>query len=292
MDIPGVLGCRTAGCGTGNRVSADSRSGVGAEGNVERVVKGASGDVLDFHLPPPTCDLRPFSHPSPPPLFQFRIASTSQHSTSITAHILPPASFASASSIATASLPTYAFPPHRARAAMASGTSTKRLLREYQAVQRELGLLPAHPHRSPSANPDLLELRPWDVEGEDLTEWTAILRGPPSGSYTSGVFELSITIPPSYPTKPPSISFKTKIFHPNISFSTGEICLDILKAQWTPAWSLSSACTAILALLDSPEPDSPLNVDAATLYRAGDKRAYDSMCRMYTHLYAHNHLQD
>ncbi|SPO20952.1 probable ubiquitin-conjugating enzyme E2 [Ustilago trichophora] len=173
---------------------------------------------------------------------------------------------------------------------MASNTSTKRLLKEYQSTQRELGLSPAHPHRSPSANPDLLELRPWDVEGEDLSEWTAVIRGPPSGFYSSGVFSLSIAIPSNYPTKPPSFKFKTKIFHPNVSWKDGEICLDILQAQWTPAWTLSSACTAILALLDDPEPDSPLNVDAATLYRTGDRRAYASMCRMYTLLYAQNHL--
>lgn len=102
-----------------------------------------------------------------------------------------------------------------------------------------------------------------------------------------GTFELGIRIPSTYPTKPPAISFKTRLFHPNISWKDGEICLDVLQNQWTPAWTLSSACTAILALLDAPEPDSPLNVDAATLFRAGDVRAYASACRMYTLLYAH-----
>lgn len=172
---------------------------------------------------------------------------------------------------------------------MASATSTKRLLKEYQSTSRELGLLP-NTTRSASANPDLIELRPWDVEGQDLTEWTAVLRGPPSGAYASGVFELSINVPPAYPTKPPVIKFRTKIFHPNVAWKDGEICLDVLQSQWTPAWTLSSACTAILALLDAPEPDSPLNVDAATLFRTGDARAYTSMCRMYTLLYAQHHL--
>ncbi|KIS71944.1 putative ubiquitin-conjugating enzyme E2 [Mycosarcoma maydis] len=170
---------------------------------------------------------------------------------------------------------------------MALATTTKRLLKEYQTASRELGLAP-NTARSASANPDLLELRPYDVEGEDLFEWTALLRGPCTGNYACGLFHLSILIPPTYPTKPPTIKFRTKIFHPNVAWKDGEICLDILQAQWSPAWTLSSACTAILALLDSPEPDSPLNVDAATLYRTGDKRAYQSMCRMYTRLYASN----
>lgn len=69
-------------------------------------------------------------------------------------------------------------------------------------------------------------------------------------------------MPFTYPSKPPAIRFKTKVWHPNISWKTGEVCLDVLSSQWSPAWQLASACTAILALLDSPEPDSPLNVDA------------------------------
>ena len=47
---------------------------------------------------------------------------------------------------------------------------------------------------------------------------------------------------------------------------TGEICLDVLKSQWSPAWTISAACTAVRALLESPEPDSPLNVDAGTIF--------------------------
>ena len=46
---------------------------------------------------------------------------------------------------------------------------------------------------------------------------------------------------------------------------TGEICLDVLKSQWSPAWTISTACTAVRALLESPEPDSPLNIDAGMI---------------------------
>ena len=54
----------------------------------------------------------------------------------------------------------------------------------------------------------------------------------------------------------------TRIFHPNIHFKSGEVCLDILKTAWTPAWTIQSVCRAIIALLSNPEADSPLNCDA------------------------------
>ena len=61
----------------------------------------------------------------------------------------------------------------------------------------------------------------------------------------------------------------------------GEICLDILKKEWSPAWSLQSACRAIISLLADPAADSPLNCDAGNMLRAGDKRAFHSMVNMY-----------
>lgn len=67
---------------------------------------------------------------------------------------------------------------------------------------------------------------------------------------------------------------------------TGEICLDLLKTAWSPAWTLKSTILAISLLLSNPEPSSPLNCDAANLLRCGDLVGYESMIRMYTQLFA------
>lgn len=89
---------------------------------------------------------------------------------------------------------------------------------------------------------------------------------------TDGRWLLSIRLPPTYPHAPPQIRFLTPIVHPNISLETGEICLDLLKDAWTPAYSVAQTVRAIRdGLLGYPEVDSPLNVDAAALLRAGDR---------------------
>eukprot|EP00288_Rhodomonas_lens_P012917 CAMPEP_0177708686 /NCGR_PEP_ID=MMETSP0484_2-20121128/10408_1 /TAXON_ID=354590 /ORGANISM="Rhodomonas lens, Strain RHODO" /LENGTH=155 /DNA_ID=CAMNT_0019220265 /DNA_START=22 /DNA_END=489 /DNA_ORIENTATION=+ len=124
------------------------------------------------------------------------------------------------------------------------------------------------------------------VEDNNLYKWTAWLQGPPGTPFEGGHFQVQLDVSESYPLQAPKARFITKIFHPNIHFKTGEVCLDILKTAWTPAWSLQSVCRAIIALLSTSEADSPLNCDAGNLVRNNDMRGYNSMARMYTKIYA------
>ena len=91
-----------------------------------------------------------------------------------------------------------------------------------------------------------------------------------------------LSIPDSYPMAPPAARFVTRVFHPNIHFKSGDVCMDVLKAAWSPAWTLCALCTALRSLLAHPAPDSPLNCDAGNLLRAGDARGYGALARLYT----------
>ncbi len=121
---------------------------------------------------------------------------------------------------------------------------------------------------------------------DNIRIWQAVIRGPADTPFVGGSFELRIEIGPEYPIRPPLMRFVTRVFHPNIHFETGEICLDILKKEWSPAWSLQAACRAVMALLAAPDADSPLNCDAGNMVRAGDLQAFHAVARMYTVEYA------
>jgi ubiquitin-conjugating enzyme E2 D/E len=108
--------------------------------------------------------------------------------------------------------------------------------------------------------------------------------GPTESPYEGGIFFLNIHFPTDYPFKPPKVTFKTKVFHPNISGS-GAICLDILKDQWSPALTISKVLLSICSLLDEPNPDDPLVVDIADLYKNNRDR-YNANAREWVMQYA------
>ncbi|KAL5074141.1 hypothetical protein RYX36_013125 [Vicia faba] len=125
--------------------------------------------------------------------------------------------------------------------------SRARLFKEYKEVQREK-----------TADPDIQLV----CDDSNIFKWTALIKGPSETPFEGGIFQLAFSVPEHYPLQPPQVRFLTKIFHPNVHFKTGEICLDILKTAWSPAWTLQSVCRAIIALMAHPEPDSPLNCDS------------------------------
>ena len=125
-------------------------------------------------------------------------------------------------------------------------------------------------------------------DNENIFQWQAKIKGPPDTPYEEGEFLVNINVPEDYPISPPKCYFITKIFHPNIDFSNGEICFELLKDKWTPQWSLESVCVALFNLLSNPNAESPLNCDCGNLIRAHDFLGYTTLAKMYTIEYSTN----
>ena len=116
---------------------------------------------------------------------------------------------------------------------------------------------------------------------ESLFDWRVLLPGPAGTPYDGAEFVLDVSIPENYPMDPPRISFRTPIYHPNISTS-GKICLNILKsADWSPLATLNLVFMSIQSLLAEPNPEDPLNIAAAEQL-IKDKAAYYQTARLKT----------
>ncbi|MBA42399.1 MAG: hypothetical protein CMF62_00130 [Magnetococcales bacterium] len=118
----------------------------------------------------------------------------------------------------------------------------------------------------------------------DFSVWKATIKGPVDTPYEDGTFNLSMVFTKEYPFKPPKIKFLTKIYHPNID-EDGNICLDILSNNWSPALSVSKVLLSISSLLEDPNPNDPLLPSAANLY-ISNKQLYNKKVKEYVLMYA------
>jgi ubiquitin-conjugating enzyme E2 D/E len=133
-------------------------------------------------------------------------------------------------------------------------------------------------------NPPILCFAKPKNPSENMTHWTGYIDGPEDSPYANGRFELTIDFPPAFPFRPPDVQFITPIFHPNVS-EKGEICLDLLHSQWSPAISVRDLLISICSLLTDPNPEHGLNKEAIKLYRS-DRVKYDQTIREWTRKYA------
>ncbi len=75
-------------------------------------------------------------------------------------------------------------------------------------------------------------------------------------------YTFTIEVSPDYPHTPPKVRCETKIYHPNIDLE-GNVCLNILRADWKPVLNLYNVISGVLFLFIEPNPNDPLNKEAA-----------------------------
>lgn len=93
-------------------------------------------------------------------------------------------------------------------------------------------------------------------------------QGPKETPYEGGTWHVRFTVSSTFPFSSPSVGFVEKILHPNIDWGSGSICLDALNKKWSPVFTLKHIVDSLLPyLLAYPNPDDPLNREAAALQR-------------------------
>lgn len=79
--------------------------------------------------------------------------------------------------------------------------------------------------------------------------------------------------------------FVTRIFHPNVSPSNGEICVNALKRDWQPKYGIGHILTVIKCLLINPNPDSALDEEAGKMVQ-DNWTAFEKRAKLMTGIHA------
>ncbi|CAM9116763.1 unnamed protein product [Discosporangium mesarthrocarpum] len=138
---------------------------------------------------------------------------------------------------------------------MSGGIARARLSEERKAWRKD------HPigfYARPSRNED---------SSSNIMKWNCGIPGPDNTDWAGGLYKVTMEFTDDYPSKPPKCKFVPALFHPNV-YPSGTICLSILNEDegWRPAITIKQMLMGIQDLLDAPNPHSPAQSDAYTLF--------------------------
>jgi ubiquitin-protein ligase len=121
--------------------------------------------------------------------------------------------------------------------------------------------------------------------GEDLNKWTIVLVGPSSTPYSGGIFRVKVRFPEEYPFKPPTVKFLTKIYHPNVTASSGEVCPELLTENWKPHLNIRYIMECLRTLLICPNPTNPLD-EQIGLHYIENRDEFNALAEKWTKMHA------
>lgn len=95
------------------------------------------------------------------------------------------------------------------------------------------------------------------------------LSGPESSPFEGGQFQIELKLD-NFPFKGPIVTYRTKIYHPNIN-EKGEVCEDMIETgpKWAPTKKLVSVMEKLRSLMLVPNLETPMNNEAAVDHKNG-----------------------
>ncbi|KAJ3257178.1 hypothetical protein HK103_004876 [Boothiomyces macroporosus] len=129
-----------------------------------------------------------------------------------------------------------------------------------------------------------------ELKNDNIFEWQVGIIGPPDTIYQGGYFLATLKFPEDFPFNPPTFTFNSDFFHPNV-YTDGKLCISILhppgddplsgekaEERWNPTQSVESILLSVVSLINDPNCSSPANVDAGVMYRK-DRDQYNAIVK-------------
>ena len=96
--------------------------------------------------------------------------------------------------------------------------------------------------------------------------------------WMGGRYDFTVRVPNEYPHKAPVVHCDTPVYHPNID-TEGNVCLNILRADWKPVLDIGNVIMGLIFLFLEPNPNDPLNHEAAAEFRERPDRFRQNVSR-------------
>ena len=118
-----------------------------------------------------------------------------------------------------------------------------------------------------------------------MNRWTVKILGQNGTPYRDGVFIARLKFPSDYPFRPPSVKFRTKIYHPNIA-PEGDVCSDLLlQENWCPNLNIWFLLESFRLLLEAPNGNVIVNEEAGDSFNS-NRAEFASIAEQWTRKHA------
>lgn len=134
-------------------------------------------------------------------------------------------------------------------------------------VKKDMNELSSQRFTCPHATVKLVE--PCQKDEEESTNHQRggqVIMSFSGGYYAGGTFVISVSLPETYPFRPPRVHCLTRVWHPNVELSTGRVSHPLLESDWKPVLSINAVVLGIQLLFLEPNPEYPANNAAASTF--------------------------